>query len=810
MVSINLLAVLAASFFWVPQVFAAANNAPHTMNFSGYLTDSSGNPEEGTYNLRFSLLVSGSVAWCASYESVSVTTGQFSVVLGSTAQGGQSETTSSCGLPAAGTTQANSNLPLTDSLISGVTSSTSVQVAMEIYDGSEYEQLNPYFSVSSALFALQAETVGGYDQTELAKMNSTTGDILSQNGTSVIDPNGVWIGPSMNLGGSGAITGLSTPSSSSTSSAATVGYANSYLDGIAISGSAPSSGQVLSYNGSNWVATSAAAGTVTSVSSGTSTVLTVANSTSTPSISIAEASSVSPGYILASDYTNFIGKVNRSGDTMTGALTVPTVYGSSSASGTLTLDSTSSSTKGDVVLAPSGGNVGIGTATPTLQLQNVGTLSTQTNFIDTGDGTIWAPSASIATLSPSSSAVASAANEQAGMLVWANIPSSNTVGMAQSAGIVAYTTDESASGVSNSSINGADLEAEALTAGKTYSNGIYGSQSWGIMMVNSTVANLNGGWGGTVQTSGTATASYGQSGNVMLSGGTTTSAYGAAGTLQLTGGAVTTRAAALFANGTNDGANIGEQDGLYVINPISAGTVANRYGIHVASSSGAPTGSDFAVGSDSTAKSYLMGKVGIGTNNPSYLLHTSSSSAGAVAGFTNSAGTCSLTPSSSSASFSCTSDERLKKDIEPISGQGVLDRLSKLQAVTYALKKGDNGERHTGYIAQNAQKIAPEFVTQGPDGLLQVSYTGFIPWITEAIKTLYSNAADQYTKLSGELKQRDQEIEALKAENTAIKSELAQAKTHVSEIDARLEALEHQALAAQLKGSQGKGEWASK
>ncbi len=48
--------------------------------------------------------------------------------------------------------------------------------------------------------------------------------------------------------------------------------------------------------------------------------------------------------------------------------TTPTVYGSSAASGDLVLESTSNGTKGDVLVNPSGGSVGIGTASPSVRL----------------------------------------------------------------------------------------------------------------------------------------------------------------------------------------------------------------------------------------------------------------------------------------------------------------------------------------------------------------------------------------------------------------------------------------------------------
>jgi Chaperone of endosialidase len=67
-----------------------------------------------------------------------------------------------------------------------------------------------------------------------------------------------------------------------------------------------------------------------------------------------------------------------------GALTASTVYGGSAASGNLVLDSTSDSSKGNVILAPSGGNVGIGTNSPLGMLSNSATNRSDQNLIGLG------------------------------------------------------------------------------------------------------------------------------------------------------------------------------------------------------------------------------------------------------------------------------------------------------------------------------------------------------------------------------------------------------------------------------------------
>ncbi len=61
------------------------------------------------------------------------------------------------------------------------------------------------------------------------------------------------------------------------------------------------------------------------------------------------------------------------------------VYGGNVASANLTLDSTSNATKGYVILAPSGGNVGIGTTTPGYNLTVKGGTTQDFSIVDTGD-----------------------------------------------------------------------------------------------------------------------------------------------------------------------------------------------------------------------------------------------------------------------------------------------------------------------------------------------------------------------------------------------------------------------------------------
>ena len=84
-------------------------------------------------------------------------------------------------------------------------------------------------------------------------------------------------------------------------------------------------------------------------------------------------------------------KTTNGAGTLGGGFVTPTLYGSLSASGNLTIDSTTDGTKGNILLDPSGGNVGIGTTSPSQMLtvgnNNQFTVDGSGNVTGTGIGT---------------------------------------------------------------------------------------------------------------------------------------------------------------------------------------------------------------------------------------------------------------------------------------------------------------------------------------------------------------------------------------------------------------------------------------
>ena len=88
--------------------------------------------------------------------------------------------------------------------------------------------------------------------------------------------------------------------------------------------------------------------------------------------------------------------------------------------------------------------------------------------------------------------------------------------------------------------------------------------------------------------------------------------------------------------------------------------------------------------------------------------------------------------------FTLSSDARLKKNIEPMSG--ALDRLLKLQGVTFEWKNpedhGDLTGRQRGFIAQDVEKVFPDWVGVDSKGFKTVTTRGLEPMLVESLRTL--------------------------------------------------------------------------
>ncbi len=207
-------------------------------------------------------------------------------------------------------------------------------------------------------------------------------------------------------------------------------------------------------------------------------------------------------------------------------------------------------------------------------------------------------------------------------------------------------------------------------------------------------------------------------------------------------------------------------------------------------------------GSTTTASRLTIkasGYIGMASTAPSKHLHVGSASvasATAVANFENADGTCTITPAAAGSGIACSSDERLKENFANVSGDFALDKILKLQAVTYNFKTASVENRRTGYKAQNVQAVAPEFVRKDDNGYLQVYYDAFIPWITEAIKMIHTRlqkVEDQQIVQARQIasKADQSEVVVLKNNNQVTFQKIHALEDEDKEINARLEKIEN-------------------
>ena len=95
------------------------------------------------------------------------------------------------------------------------------------------------------------------------------------------------------------------------------------------------------------------------------------------------------------------------------------------------------------------------------------------------------------------------------------------------------------------------------------------------------------------------------------------------------------------------------------------------------------------------------------------------------------------------------SDIKLKENIEVI--PNALEKVYQIRGVTFTRNdQEDKEKRHAGVIAQEVEKVLPEVVMEGNDGIKSVAYGNLVGLLIEAIKEQQeqiNNLTDEINKL---------------------------------------------------------------
>jgi hypothetical protein len=126
----------------------------------------------------------------------------------------------------------------------------------------------------------------------------------------------------------------------------------------------------------------------------------------------------------------------------------------------------------------------------------------------------------------------------------------------------------------------------------------------------------------------------------------------------------------------------------------------------------------------------------------------------------------------------CSSDERLKENIEPIAteGRSYLESLAALTPVTYNWNDtavslyGKNGNvANLGLVAQDVEALFPELVSRNEDGFRQVDFRALPFYIIEAMKELWAKVRGHDERLQ----ELEQDVQKLGSENEYLKNRIS-------------------------------------
>ena len=174
---------------------------------------------------------------------------------------------------------------------------------------------------------------------------------------------------------------------------------------------------------------------------------------------------------------------------------------------------------------------------------------------------------------------------------------------------------------------------------------------------------------------------------------------------------------------------------------------------------------------------FHTGNVGIGTISPTALLH--------VAG----------TAGNNTGTWSNLSDERLKKNI--FDYKGSLEKILNLRPVSFEWKENKEGRtagRHIGFIAQEVEKVFPEWVSAMSDGNKWMTPEGMNAVLVGAIRDLKNRFDSVETHCNASLREYKTSLREQGTLNATLAKENASLKENIRSL---LETVKTQGQASQ-------------